>query len=399
MNVGVRDDMADADTFYGRLRRYKDHKKYDYSKWTEEIDLPPQIPPAPNVKDYCEGMFFARMLYSCLVDADFLDTAFFMGEPRDTMATDWDVLNRRLDAYTQNWYPPRGELNRIRCEILDTCKAHGETEEESLFTLTVPTGGGKTVSSLAFALRHARQMGKNRIIYVIPYTAIIEQTAEVFRKILGDDVVLEHHSGIVYDDGEDGKLDDRQKRLKYASENWDMPVVVTTAVQFFESLFSDKSSRCRKLHNIANSVVIFDEAQMLPISCLHPCVYAISELTRAYNVTAVLCTATQPALDPLFEEYLKKTPWEICSPELRKGDIFKRVTFKNNGKMTANELAEEMNRQRQVLCIVNSREAAQKMHELLADEGRFHLSTLMPPAERQKQLAVIRERLRESYGA
>ena len=393
MNVGVRDDMTDSDTFYGRLRRYQNQKKYEYSKWKDEIDLPPKMPPAPNVKNYCEEMFFTRMLYSCLVDADFLDTASFMGEPREIITANWDELNRRLDEYTRNWYPPKNELNAIRCKILDTCKVCGEEDRDSLFTLTVPTGGGKTVSSLAFALRHARRMGKDRIIYVIPYTAIIEQTAEVFREILGEDVVLEHHSGIAYDDGEDGNLDDRQKQLKYASENWDMPIIVTTAVQFFESLFSNKPSRCRKLPNIANRGVIFDEAQMLPIPCLYPCVYAISELTRAYNVTAVLCTATQPALDPLFEKYLKKTPREICPPELRRGDIFKRVTFRKSGKLTQAELAEELNLQRQVLCIINSREAAQDMYGLLAEEGRFHLSTLMPPAARQNQLAIIRERL------
>lgn len=395
MNLGVSDDQADSDTFYGRLNRYQNQKKYDYSKWTEEIDLPSQMPSAPNVKDSCDGIFFTRMLYSCLVDADFLDTASFMGEQRDTIVADWNVLNRRLDAYTQNWYPPRGELNRIRCAILDTCKTQGETGTGSLFTLTVPTGGGKTVSSLAFALRHAKAAGKDRIIYVIPYTSIIEQTATEFRKILGEDVVLEHHSGIVYDDGEDGNLNAKQKRMKYAAENWDMPIVVTTAVQFFESLYDNRPSACRKLHNIANSVVIFDEAQMLPLPYLRPCVYAIAELTRAYRVTAVLCTATQPALDPLFKEYLQKTPCEICPPELRKGEIFKRVTFHKSGKLTKEELAEGLNPQPQVLCIVNSRAAAQELYGMLEEEGRYHLSTLMPPAERQKQLQIIRDRLKD----
>ena len=392
MNLGGRDDLADADSFYGRMNRYKGVKKYVYDAWSREVEFPSVGIPSVEWK---HTAFYTRMLYSCLVDADFLDTAAFMGEPRDHVAAKWDELNHRLDVYTCGWYPPKGELNRIRCAILDTCKTQGETGTGSLFTLTVPTGGGKTVSSLAFALRHAKAAGKDRIIYVIPYTSIIEQTAAEFRKILGEDVVLEHHSGIVYDDGEDGNLNAKQKRMKYAAENWDMPIVVTTAVQFFESLYDNRPSACRKLHNIANSVVIFDEAQMLPLPYLRPCVYAIAELTRAYRVTAVLCTATQPALDPLFKEYLQKTPCEICPPELRKEDIFKRVTFHKSGKLTKEELAEGLNRQPQALCIVNSRAAAQELYGMLEEEGRYHLSTLMPPAERQKQLQIIRDRLKD----
>ena len=392
MNLGGRDDLADADSFYGRMNRYTGVKKYAYDAWSREVELPSVSIPSVEWKHMA---FYTRMLFSCLVDADFLDTAAFMGEPRDHVAAKWDEMNQRLDAYTCGWYPPKGELNRIRCAILDTCKTQGETGAGSLFNLTVPTGGGKTVSSLAFALRHAKKAGKDRIIYVIPYTSIIEQTVTEFRKILGEDVVLEHHSSIVYDDGEEGSLDAKQKRMRYATENWDMPVVVTTAVQFFESLYDNRPSACRKLHNIANSVVIFDEAQMLPLPYLKPCVYAISELTRAYNVTAILCTATQPALGPLFKEYLQGTPQEICPPELRKGEIFKRVAFHKSGKLTKDELAEGLNRHAQVLCVVNSRAAAQELYGMLEEEGRYHLSTLMPPAERQKQLRIIRARLKD----
>lgn len=393
MDLGVTDATADDDSFYGRKRRYEQVKPYDYSAWEQEVTLPQaSVPPLQN---FLQRSYYTRMLFSCLVDADFLDTASFMGEPREGVSADWDDLNARLDTFTKDWYPPATDLNRIRCGILDACKVAGEASEDSLYTLIVPTGGGKTVSSLAFALRHARRTGKDRIIYVIPYTSIIEQTAEVFREILGEDVVLEHHSGIVYDDGEDGKPDERQKRMKYASENWDMPIVVTTAVQFFESLYDNRPSHCRKLHNIANSVVIFDEAQMLPLPYLRPCVYAIAELTRAYRVTAVLCTATQPALDPLFREYLEKAPREICPSALRNDDIFKRVTFRKNAKLTTTELAERLNACKQVLCVVNTRAAAQELFQLLDGEGRFHLSTLMYPAERQRQLAVIRKRLED----
>lgn len=185
-------------------------------------------------------------------------------------------------------------VNGRRTEILKACLEKGE-KEKGLFRLTVPTGGGKTVASLAFALRHAVKHHMDRIIYVIPYTSIIEQNAEVFRKILGDENVLENHCNVDYEGSEE------LRAMQLAAENWDRPVVVTTNVQFFESLFSNKSSKCRKLHNIANSVIIFDEAQMLPNDYLKPCLAAIEELILNYKVSAVLCTATQPALEPFLK--------------------------------------------------------------------------------------------------
>ena len=178
-----------------------------------------------------------------------------------------DVLLERLKTYVAPWWDAKTELNQVRCQILRACLDAG-TQPPGLFTLTVPTGGGKTVSSLAFALRHAREHGKKRIVYVIPFTSIIEQTADKFREILGDEMVLEHHSNVDYDDTEEADAETRRKKL--ATENWDMPVIVTTAVQFFESLFSNKPSRCRKLHNLADSVIIFDEAQTIPLPYLKP---------------------------------------------------------------------------------------------------------------------------------
>ena len=339
-------------------------------------------------------MFFTRMLYSCLVDADYLDTEAFMkatSAARD-IGDPIDLLEQRLSRFTENWFPPKTDLNRERCALLGQCITQGERQKPGLFTLTIPTGGGKTVASLAFALRHAQKNGLRRIVYVIPYTSIIEQTAETFRTILGDRNVLEHHSGILYDLEDEAKSDNAA--LALAAENWDIPVVVTTAVQFFESLFANRSSQCRKLHNLAQSVIVFDEAQMLPVPYLRPCIFAVSQLVKRYGVSAVLCTATQPSLDDIFCEFLPDTPAvELCTPEKIRQTVFRRVTFRKAGKMSWGELAEQLNSHKQALCIVNSRKSAQEVYDLLEKDGSFHLSTLMYPDHRRRVLAEIRWRL------
>ena len=259
--------------------------------------------------------------------------------------------------------------------------------------MTVPTGGGKTVASMAFALRHAVANSMRRIIYVIPYTSIIEQNAEVFRGILGRENVVEHHSQVSYELSENA--DELEYRSALATENWDAPVIVTTAVQFFESLYANRSSKCRKLHNIANSVIIFDEAQMIPSNNLRPCVAAIAELVRAYNATAVLCTATQPAIDGMLLEYSKKeSVVELCPDVDGMFEKFRRTSFEKEGRLATDELVSRLESQQQVLCIVNTRKFAQEVYEALPSEGRFHLSTLMCPVHRKQKLDEIRERLK-----
>ena len=173
-----------------------------------------------------------------------------------------------------------------------------------------------------------------RVVYVIPYTSIIEQTADKFREILGPEAVLEHHSGVPVEIGENGELTSEAERLAWATETWDKPVIVPTAVRFFESLFSNKTSQCRKLHNLAQSVIVFDEAQMLPLSYLRPCVWAIAQLVQHYGASAVLCTATQPALDSLFREFAPDLIMkELCPMEAESWDAFRRVTFRQVGKL------------------------------------------------------------------
>lgn len=390
---GGRGDAPESATFWGRMHRAAAHALPDYADWAREVTLPPASLPDYCVADPLSAAFFTRMLYSCLVDADFLDTEAFMdGQSRRQNETDMPLLNERLEQYIAPWFSPKGALNARRCELLHRCMAQGEASPPGLFTLTVPTGGGKTVASLAFALKHAKAHGMRRVIYVIPYTSIIEQTAAVFRDILGEDQVLEHHSGVLYDAEEEATPE--TTRLHKATENWDMPVVVTTAVQFFESLYDCRPSRCRKLHNLANSVIVFDEAQMLPLSYLLPCVSAISQLVAHYGVSAVLCTATQPALEAPFATYLPgQTAVELCPEDLFADDIFRRVVFQRVGQLSPEELVQRLHTRPQALCIVNSRKSAQTVFSLLKPEGAFHLSTLMTPAHRKAVLGEIRRRL------
>lgn len=391
---GSRTDSIDSLTFSGRLQKAAKGKLADCSAWQKEIKLPPAKLPQINNGNPKEMMFFIRMLYSCLTDADFLDTEEFMsGQQTDYRVDSIETLTEKLDDFCDGWFPPKTPLNQQRCAILRQCQQQGEQQNQGLFTLTIPTGGGKTISSLAFALHHAKTRGLHRVIYVVPYTSIIEQNAAVFRKILGEENVLEHHSGVWYDVGEEATPNTVQ--MAKAAENWDIPIVVTTAVQFFESLFSNRSSQCRKLHNLAQSVIIFDEAQMMPIPYLRPCVYAISQLIQNYRVSAVLCTATQPALGKIFQEFLPDFPQtEICPENIICWNDFRRTCFQKAGILTFSELVHRLMKYRQVLCIVNTRKSAQIVWEQLEPEGAYHLSTLMYPAHRRAVLEEIRARLK-----
>ncbi len=391
---GSRTDSIDSCTFSGRLQKARKGKVEDYAAWQKEIKLPQAKLPQINNRNPKEMMFFIRMLYSCLTDADFLDTEEFMsGQQPDCRTDSIETLVEKLDNFCEGWFPPKTPLNQQRCAILRRCQQQGEQQNPGLFTLTIPTGGGKTVSSLAFALHHAKTHGLYRVIYVVPYTSIIEQNAEVFRKILGDINVLEHHSGVSYDLGEEATPGTVQ--MAKAAENWDIPIIVTTAVQFFESLFSNRSSQCRKLHNLAQSVIVFDEAQMMPMPYLRPCVYAISQLMQNYRVSAVLCTATQPALGKIFQEFLPDfLQTEICPENTVCWNAFRRTCFQKAGTLTSLELVNRLMEQKQVLCIVNTRKTAQTVWEQLEPEGAYHLSTLMYPAHRRAVLEEIRSRLK-----
>lgn len=385
----VTDQPGDP-TFVGRLKR---GIRGDIPPYTQSGKLP-TVPPEPDFQsnDYLRSLW-TRMLYSCLVDADYLDTEEFMsgGSIRRGDYASLPVLLNRLEQHIAGYFPPKNELNRSRCQILQSCMDAG-LGQKGIYTLTVPTGGGKTVASLAFALRHAVKNHMRRIIYVIPYTSIIEQNAGVFRRILGDQNVVEHHCGAAFDSDEE--TNGTKSRQRLAAENWDAPVIVTTAVQFFESLYSNRPSKCRKLHNIANSVVIFDEAQMLPTPHLKPCVGAIANLAAHFGVTAVLCTATQPVLNDLIQSFAPQIHIrEICPNTSALYEQFRRVSFCNAGTLSHADLADKLSAHSQVLCIVNTRKAAQEIYQKLTGEGNFHLSTRMYPVHRQAVLQTVRKRL------
>lgn len=377
----------------GRLKK----RLCDYSAYEKEIEIPqittPPIAMNPEQDPNFALSVFIRMLYSCLVDADFLDTEQFMnnGTVQRDSGESMDVLLEKLQNYTAKWLINRNDttIDGRRSEILRNCLEMGKSSK-GLFQLTVPTGGGKTVASLAFALQHAVENHMDRVIYVIPYTSIIEQNAQVFREILSSENVLENHSNVDYESSEEFKP------MQLAAENWDKPVVVTTNVQFFESLYANKSSKCRKLHNIVNSVIIFDEAQMLPPNYLKPCMAMIEELLQQYGTSIVLCTATQPALQQFLPE--KYVARELCPRREEQFRFFERVTYQNIDTVTEEEMAEKLQQEWHALCIVNTRKRAQRLYEQLQGEGVYHLSTTMYPAHRKRVLAEIRERLDDKKG-
>ncbi|MBZ9558377.1 MULTISPECIES: CRISPR-associated endonuclease Cas3'' [unclassified Modicisalibacter] len=383
------------------------------SCWEEELSLPGQlIPPAHFTprrdRGFFQYAFLTRMLFSCLVDADFIDTETFYvrhehgGSHARGGGPSLVDLRKALDRHLAT-FEADSDVNRLRAEILSHVRGQSD-HPPGRFTLTVPTGGGKTLASLAFALDHAIAHGMDRVIYVIPFTSIVEQNAAVFRQALGEygaTAVLEHHSA--FDAGaQRDRLDvDSRDKLRRDSENWDVPIVVTTAVQFFESLFAAKTSRCRKLHNIARSVVILDEAQTMPLPLLRPSVAALDELALNYHTSVVLCTATQPALaetdDPArsFIGGLRDVR-ELAPCPKRLYRQLERIKVRYIGTLEDNDLREEMLALEQVLCIVNNRRHARALFEAIADQpGTYHLTTSMCAVHRRQMLAEIRQQLKD----
>jgi CRISPR-associated endonuclease/helicase Cas3 len=369
-----------------------------------------------------ELSFLARMLFSCLVDADFLETEKFYAQARGEQppARGGILAAHHLEtvrAYMQGRRGGHREVDRLRTRVLDHAVGKAALPP-GLFTLTVPTGGGKTLTSLNFALEHAQAHGLRRVIYVIPFTSIIEQTAQVFREeVKLGDAVLEHHSAFDWDTVRPGTGDDSEEegaaglaKLRRDTENWDAPVVVTTAVQFFESLFAARTSKARKLHNLAKSVIVLDEAQSIPVKLLRPCMAAIDELARNYGASVVLCTATQPALrrqDGALPEAPQGAIEALDIPGERElapdppalYEKLRRVAVEWRRDPVADaEIVARFAERPQMLCIVNSRAHARDLFELLRGQGQagaVHLTTLMCARHRREVLAKAREDLEQ----
>ena len=349
---------------------------------------PASLPPQGSLA------LWIRMLFSCVVDADFLDTEAFMDEDKSGCRGGYQELKELLACFDQYMVDKAAKVtdspvNRIRADVLHQCREKAVLPS-GLFSLTVPTGGGKTLSSMAFGLKHAVHHGKRRVIYVIPYTSILEQTADVFRGIFGKENVVEHHSNL------DPDQEDSRSRL--ATENWDAPIIITTNVQFFESLFAARTSRCRKLHNIVGSVVVLDEAQLLPPDFLAPILHAMGDLSRNYGVSFVLSTATQPAFSPRPKFSGLADVYELMDdPDTLYADL-KRVETELPADFEIPQpwetIATQLQRHESVLCIVNSRADCRELHRQMP-KGTIHLSALMCGQHRSRVITDIKQRLHD----
>ncbi|BAK81137.1 CRISPR-associated helicase/endonuclease Cas3 [Candidatus Arthromitus sp. SFB-rat-Yit] len=402
LNYGT--DIDDAGTISSRLN--KKEELCDFSDWKDEISIDEikQINMSKEVyrffKDNFSIQMLIRFLFSSLVDGDRLDAQRF-SEGENSIINSKKLMS--LDEMTEKFNDfmelkkldgTNNPINSIRNIIFNDCvnKSNGS---KGFYSLCVPTGGGKTLSSLAFALNHAKQNGHDRIIYSLPFTSIIEQNAKVYSDIFGEENVLEHHCNFNFSN-EIGENEYSEKQLKYklATENWDMPLIVTTNVQLFESMYSNKPSSVRKLHNIYNSIIILDEAQVIPNEYLKPCIRALEELVKNYSCTVLFCTATQPGFkkNGLIENF---DVVEIIDDTYKLFEDLKRVEGKFIGKQSVEEICNKMNSHKQVLTIVNTKKHAKEIFESLSEsEGNFHLSTNMYPNHRKEIIRIIKERLK-----
>ena len=360
-----------------------------------------------------------RMLFSALVDADRLDTERFMTPDLSAERlrikgnyASLSTLRERLRAKTESFSSaPDTPVNRARAYFLESCRSHGAGSDPGIYTLSLPTGAGKTISSIAWALEMAIRNHHDRIIYVIPYTSIITQTAMVFREIFGKENILEHHSEVVVEQQtEDDNSDEQMSRLKFLTENWDAPIILTTNVQFFESLFASKPAKCRKVHSIANSVIVMDEVQALPEGFLSPILSAIDTLSEAFHCSILCCSATQPVYDEDLNspddgsDYYTPldTRGDLVSREAKYFVPFDRVDYHLEPQtVTSQELADRLAAEYSVLCVLNSRKDAGQVYRALRDLPKvkadevIHLSRSMCSAHLRRAIETIKERMRE----
>src|SRR3989338_6175894 len=399
-HAGLPDWNSPEEGKFALFNRIEEGKKKGYLQEALLASPPPHILDQPNPTslpphpDKGAWALWIRMQFSCLVDADFLDTEAFMDGRKAALRTGYPSLKDLSPAFDQYMADKAAKaedtlVNRLRADVLRQCREKALLPS-SMFSLTVPTGGGKTLSSMAFAMNHAVHHGKRRVIYVIPYTSILEQTADIFRSIFGKENVIEHHSNL------DPDQEDSRSRL--ATENWDAPIIITTNVQFFESLFAARTSRSRKLHNIVNSVVVLDEAQLLPPDFLAPILHAMTDLSNNYGVSFVLSTATQPAFTPRPKFLGLSNVRELMDDPDKLYVDLKRVDTKLPTDFDVPQsweaIAEQLQQHESILCIVNSRNDCRELHHLMPKDT-IHLSALMCGQHRSHVIAAIKQRLKD----
>lgn len=359
----------------------------------ELLDIVPALGQV-NIKGPQEVHLWIRMLFSCLVDADYLDTERFMKPQQALLRGGYKSipeLKNEFDRYMDKFVTsPTSLINEKRAFILQQCRQSG-MGQPGFYSLTVPTGGGKTLASMAWALEHAVRYGKNRIIIVIPYTSIVVQTVTVFREIFGERNVVEHHSNL--------QPDDVSELARLTIENWDAPIIVTTDVQFFESLYACKTSKCRKLHRICNAVVILDEAQMLPVEFLKPVLHVLQGLQNSFRSSILFTTATQPVFSGKIGHGLSaftglvNSITEIITDSEELFTAFRRVNIQwRDTTNTFDEIADELQHYEQVLCIVNTRSEAYELYKRMPQDT-LHLSRMMCSMHIMDIIKLIKQKL------
>lgn len=401
MDGGTDADNSDSPTLSGTLKRGNEYTgDSDYSAYATEIEFATltqeEITPPYNelcsAKDPTELIeryaFFTKFVFSCLTDADFLDTEIFCNKNVERgMSGDFekalDKLNRELSKMPSNT-PLRQARSHIQQQAFDN-----SVNKSHISILDMPTGSGKTLCSLKLAL----ESGKKRIIYVIPYTSIIEQTANKFEKMFGDVLpVLQHHSNYSYD-GDTEEEKKTAEKLKRTCENWDAPLIITTSVQFFQSIYHYKGSALRKLHNLRDSVIVFDEIHLIPTELLRPCLKAVGYITKYLNSEALFLSATMPDYSKLFDKFLPDVNYNKLVTDRTNFKYFKKCEYKDMGKTTLETIAENASRCKNALIVVNTKKTAAELYSLVQGE-KYHLSANMTPAHRSRVIEVVRKKLK-----
>ena len=398
-DCGTEADSEEESTLYGRLKRTTEpyNAVADSCPVIEEKKIIDLIKRHCDVNDAGQMLecyaFLTRYCFSCLVDADSLDTAKAMGEPlAKPLKTDFqkclEIVDKRLSSFI-----PKTELQSARGRLQKQVFANIDKNAD-IYTIGMPLGSGKTLASVKYALERAIKTGKRRIIYIIPYNSIIDQTAKDFNDMFKKSAeILRHQSSFSYEDKENISEDYRLSAL-YSTENWDADFIITTSVQFFESIYASKRSKARKIHNMANSILVFDEVHLMPVEYLQACLRAVAFITKYLNSEAIFMTATMPDFGPLIKKYaLPKVDILDLVPDRSDFKYFKKNQYIDLGEVSHERLLKEAQSYASSLIVVNSKKEARILYKKCTCRNKYHLSTYMPPGERLRVIDEIRTRL------